>query len=84
MAGGPDLLTAVLGIGLAVVAAVALVGGLVLQTARRRADELAREPDAREIVDHRASAHVRVRMPEDPIVAAMGLQPRRRPRGRKR
>ncbi len=84
MAGGPDLLTAVLGIGLAVVAAVALVGGLILRAARRRSDEPTRRSDAREIVDHRASARVRVRMPEDPIVAAMGLQPRRRPRGRKR
>lgn len=80
---GPDLLTAVLAIGLAVVLAVAMVGGLVLPAARRRDDERGRTADSREIADHRARSRAHLRVTEDPILASMALDSQRRRAGRK-
>ena len=80
---GPDLLTAVLAIGLAVVVAVALVGGLVVRAARRRDDERHGRAEAREIADHRAHSRAHLRVTEDPIVASMALDSQRRRAGRK-
>ena len=80
---GPDLLTAVLAIGLAVVVAVAVVGGLVLRAARHRDDERRGTADAREIADHRAHSRAHLRVTEDPIVSSMALDSQRRRAGRK-
>lgn len=81
LAHGPDLLTAVLGIGLAVVAAVALVSALILRAARRR-DVKPTKAGASEIVDRRARSRAGLRMPDDPIIAGMGLDPPEEPRAR--
>lgn len=80
---GPDLLTAVLAIGLAVVVAVAVVGALVLRAARRREEERSGTAEAIETADHRARSRAHLRETEDPIVAGMGLDPQRRRSGRK-
>ena len=80
---GPDLLTAVLAIGLAVVMAVAVVGVLLLRAARRRDDEAGGAADAREIAGHRARTRSHLRVTEDPIVASMALDSQRRRAGRK-
>lgn len=80
---GPDLLTAVLAIGLAIVVAVAVVGGLVLRAARRRDDAPGGAADGREIADHRARSRAHLRVTEDPIVASMALDSQRRRAGRK-
>jgi hypothetical protein len=83
VAGGPDLLTAVLSIGLAAVAGVTVVGGLLLRASRRSEDERKRATEA-EAIDRRAISRVHLRVSDDPIVAGMGLHERPRPRGRKR
>ena len=83
VAGGPDLLTAVLSIGLAAVAGVTVVGGLLLRASRRSEDERKRATEA-EAIDRRAISRVHMRVSDDPIVAGMGLHERPRPRGRKR
>jgi hypothetical protein len=80
---GPDLLTAVLAVGLAVVAGVAVVGGLVLRAARRRDDEAGGAAGAPEIAGHRARTRAHLRVTEDPIVASMALDSQRRRAGRK-
>lgn len=81
---GIDLLTAVLAVGLTVVAAVAAAGFLMLRASRRREDATKKEKGAIEVIAHRAMSRAQLRMSDDPIVAGMGLEPRRRPRGRKR
>jgi hypothetical protein len=80
---GPDLLTAVLSIGLAVVAGVTVVGALLLRAARRSEEGRKRAAEA-EAIDRRAISRVHMRVGDDPIVAGMGLHERPRPRGRKR
>jgi hypothetical protein len=80
---GPDLLTAVLSIGLAVVAGVTVVGALLLRAARRSDEERKRASEV-EAIDRRAISRVHMRVSDDPIVAGMGLHERPRPRGRKR
>jgi hypothetical protein len=80
---GPDLLTAVLAVGLAVVAAVAAASFLMLWAARRRDDEMRKDAEPIEVVGHRARSRAELRMSDDPIMAGMGLGRRQRPRGRK-
>jgi hypothetical protein len=80
---GPDLLTAVLSIGLAVVAGVTVVGALLLRAARRSDDQKKRATEV-EAIDRRAISRVHMRISDDPIVAGMGLHERPRRRGRKR
>jgi hypothetical protein len=81
---GPDPLTAVLAVGLAVVAAVAVAGALMLRAARRRDDETKKETEAIGVLGHRARSRAQLRMSDDPIVAGMGLDPPQRPPERKR
>lgn len=81
---GLDLLTAILAVGLTVVAAVAAAAFLMLRASRRREDATKKEKRAIEVIGDRAISRAQLRMSDDPIVAAMGLEPRRRPRGRKR
>jgi hypothetical protein len=83
VAAGPDLLTAVLAIGLAVVAGVTVVGALLLRAARRSDAEKKRATEV-EAIDRRAIRRAHMRIADDPIVAGMGLHERPRPRGRKR
>ncbi|MDQ2934268.1 MAG: hypothetical protein M3R49_04670 [Chloroflexota bacterium] len=78
--GGPDLLAAVLSIGLAAVGAVTVVCALVLRAERRRANETKRGMDeepmgAIEIVNRRARSRAQIRIADDPIVAGMELDP---------
>ncbi len=77
-AGGPDLLAAVLAIGLSLVAAVTVVCVLVLRADRRRGDERKKKMDEEtmgpiEIANRRARSRAQIRLADDPIVAGMEL-----------
>lgn len=73
----PDPLPLVLIVGMAAVAAVALGGSLwvVLANRRERAAADPGTPAGMPAVDQRAIRRARMRVPQDPILAGMGLDP---------
>jgi len=84
------LLGIVLLVGLSGVAAVALIGGVVLSIGRRRSDDdetSAAEAQAREteaLLERRTLRQAKVRLTDDPIVAAMGVDDQVAARRRRR
>jgi hypothetical protein len=77
---GDPLLGVVLLVGLSGVAVVAVIGGVVLSIGRRRSDDqgtsdtvtLARDTEA--VLERRTLRQAKVRLGDDPIVAAMGVE----------